>query len=480
MTNIQNIKNGELMSYFTQDIREIRLFFNALLSFGTRTLAIFIIVTYTMIKTINLKLTLITLIPIIINIFIMIKLKKYLSQNYKKAQTNFTKLSQFVQESTTAIKTTKSYCSEKYQLENFIKKNQTLKKSNISVEIVSKLLDISVQICFGLCYAISLIYGSTLVLNGSITIGDFTAFNSYISLFVFPVEIIPVLISRYKRAQVSYKRLDNFFSLPKEKILISENNNKEDLISGDIEIKNLSYNYPTTIEVALKNINLTIKQNSTLGIIGTIGSGKTTLVNLLVRLYDIPNGKIKIGDKDINDIPLSSLRKSFSYITQDNFLFSTSIKDNITLFNNEYNNKDIEDSVKSSMLYDEITQMKNGIDTIIGDNGEDLSGGQRQRVAISRAFVRRSNFIIFDDTFSALDNKTEEQVLENVKKLCEDKTCIIISNRISDVKDADNIIVLDNGEIIEQGNHTELLKNNKLYTKFYNQQTSKENIDTLI
>lgn len=196
-----------------------------------------------------------------------------------------------------------------------------------------------------------------------------------------------------------------------------------------------------------------------------------------MKLYPVQNGKIFIGGKDINDIKLTDLRKSICYITQDNFLFSTTVKENISIFKEGYDDDEIENSTKKAMIYDEIGQMKEGLDTIIGERGVDLSGGQKQRVAISRAFLLRSNIVIFDDTFSALDNKTEEQVMKNVEKLCEGKTCIIISNRISDIKNADEIIVLEEGQIVQKGIHEDLICKEGLYRKFYNQQSSKESME---
>ena len=193
-----------------------------------------------------------------------------------------------------------------------------------------------------------------------------------------------------------------------------------------------------------------------------------------MRLFFMKTDRIGFSKWSCDDIELANLRNSISYITQDNFLFSTTIKDNISLFRENFDDSQIEESTEKSMISGEIEKMKNGIYTIIGERGIDLSGGQKQRVVISRAFLNKSNIVIFDDTFSALDNKTEKLLLENIKELVKNKTCIIISNRISDIKDANNIIVLDDGKIIEQGKHTELLKNNKLYTKFYNQQSSKE------
>ncbi len=455
MTDLQNIKNGELMSYFTKDVTEVRAFFFRSISYGIRVVAIFIINIYIMISNVNLKLTLITLCPIIITTFVVIKLKAYVEKSFKKSQKYFTELSEYVQESTDSIRTIKAYFGEYHQLKEFMHKNNLLKKSNNTVDIHSTLLSTSINLGFGICYAVTLLFGSKLVLSGEISIGDFTAFNGYIGLFYGPVSWLPSLISRYKRAQISYQRVDTLFQLEREKINLK--NIEQESVSGDIEIKNLTYNYPANIEVALKNINITIPKGKTLGIIGTIGSGKTTLMNLLMKLYTIQNGHITIGGKDINEIPTEVIRNSICYITQERFLFSTTIKENITLFKENYEEKDIMDSTKNSMLKDEIQEMKNGMNTMIGERGIDLSGGQKQRVILSRAFLQKSNIVILDDAFCALDNKTQEGVLENVRQLTQNKTCIIISNRISDIKEADEIIVLEEGEIIQRGVHENLI-----------------------
>ncbi|MBO5479146.1 MAG: ABC transporter ATP-binding protein [Clostridia bacterium] len=472
MTSLQNIKNGELMSYFVKDISEIRQFIYRLLSYGTRFVFTVIIATYAMMSGVNVKLTLVTLCPIIVTIFLIIKIKEYVESSFRKSQKYFTELSEYVQESTDAIRTTKAYTGEMNQLKEFIRKNRKLREANNAVDVHSTLLSTCLNICFGLCYGISLLYGSKLVLEGTITTGDFVAFNGYIGLFVGPVTWLPGIISRYKRAKLSYQRLDNVFSLEREKINV-KTEDKEDDFKGNIEIKDLSFNYPENIEMVLNHINLKINKGETLGIIGTIGSGKTTLMNLLLRLYPVPNGKIQIDGKDINDIPLLTLRKHICYITQDNFLFSTSLKENIKLFKEGIEDEQIKESTKNAMIYDDIEKMQNGIETIIGERGVDLSGGQKQRVVISRAFLNKSKVVIFDDTFSALDNRTEQMVLNNVKKLVKDKTCIIISNRISDIRDADQIIVLDGGNIIESGTHESLLKEQGRYYNFYKEQTAK-------
>lgn len=477
--DIQKIKNGEIMSYFVKDVTEIRAAIYRILSYGTRILFTTIIVGYTMAEGVNLKLTIITLLPILVTAYLIVVIKKYVEKNFEKSQRYFTGLSEYVQESTDAIRTTKAYSQEYYQLKGFIKKNKKLKASNNAVDIHSTLLSTCINICFGLCHGISLLYGSRLVLSGEITVGDFVAFNGYISLFVGPVSWIPSIISRFKRAQISYRRLENFFKLEREKIDIKSKKLIEEL-NGDIVIKNLNFNYPESLDMVLEDINIEVKKGQTLGIIGTIGSGKTTLLSILVGLYPVKRGKIFIDGKDINDISIPVLRENISYITQDNFLFSTTLKENVSLFKDVYDKFFIDDSIKNAMLYDEIKHMPKEINTTIGgEEGVELSGGQKQRIAISRAFLKRSNMVFLDDTFSALDNRTEKMVLENIKELTNGKTCIIVSNRISDIKNSDQIIVMHEGRIIEKGTHESLLNEGNMYYSFYIQQSSKEEGDNI-
>lgn len=479
---IQNKKNGELMSYFVKDIREIRMVVARVFSHGSRIIFFSIFAIYSMIINVDLKLTIFTIVPIIITSFIIIKIKEYIVKSYKKAQESFTELSEYIQESTDAIRTVKAYSQEKQQLKKFIKINQKLRENNNSVDIHSALLTTTINICFGLCYAIALIYGSKLVILNQITIGNFVAFNGYIGLFYGPVSWLPSVISRYKRAQVSYNRLDKVFKMEKEKINTNTFENgmiKVNKLEGNIEIKDLNYHYPNSLPIVLENFNITLKKGETLGIIGKIGAGKTTLVNLLSGLYNVEKGKIFIDGKDINNIPIEELRENICYITQDSFLFSTKLKDNISLFKDDYDDNEIETSTKKAVIYDEIYNMPNNIETVIGERGIDLSGGQKQRISISRAFLKQSSIVIFDDTFSALDNKTEETLIKNIIELTKDKSCIIISNRISDIKHSNKIIVLENGKIVEKGTHEELINKGKKYYEYYKQQAT-QNIDSIL
>jgi ATP-binding cassette subfamily B multidrug efflux pump len=472
LQNIQDIKNGEIMSYFVKDTNEIRSTVYRIISHGIRIVFTFILAIYQMAKGVNIYLTIAVMLPIILATIIVIKIKKYVEISFKNAQNKFTEMSEYIQESTDSIRTTKAYSCEGSQLKEFIRKNKLVRQNNNTVDIYSNLLSTCIKICFGICYSISLLYGSRLVLDGKITIGELVAFNGYIGLFVGPVNWLPTLISRFKRAQISYERLDKVFSLDVEKIN-TKSNIKTERLEGNIEIKDLSFHYPGVLEKALEDINIQVGKGKSLGIIGTIGSGKTTLMNLITRLYSIPNGKIVIDGKDINDIPIEVLRSNICYITQDNFLFSTTLKDNISLFREEYKEDDIKESTKKAIIYEDIEQMPNGLDTVVGERGGDLSGGQKQRMAISRAFLKNSTILIFDDTFSALDNKTSEKLIDNIKELSKQKTCIIISNKVSDVKHSDTIIVLDNGRIIERGTHNELIDKKGIYNEFYEQQSTK-------
>lgn len=469
---LNKIKNGEIMSYFFSDLRKVTMTTAKFISTGTRIIANFTIAIIMMSNSANIKLTLVSLIPIFMTIVVIILIRNRMDKSFKLAQKSFTELSEYVQESTDSIRTMKAFCGEEKQINEFEFKNATLKKNNINVSINQNLLFVCVSFGFGIAYAISLLYGSKLVLQGQISIGDFIAFNGYLAILEGPVNWIPWLFGRAKKFKVSFDRLNKMFKLPEEEIDNFEKSNEEKL-NGDIEIKNLTYNYLGYIETVLENINIDIKKGESLGIIGVVGSGKTTLMNLLLKLYDVERGKIFIDGKDINDIPVKTIRDNICYITQDNFLFSATLKENINLFKDEYKDEDIEDSTKQAMIYDEISHMEDGINTVIGEKGIDLSGGQKQRVVISRAFLNNSNIIIFDDTFSALDNRTEQHVLNNIKELTKNKTCIIVSNRISDIKDCDKIIVLEQGEIVEQGNHQTLLQKDGKYQEFYQNQAHK-------
>lgn len=471
LEDIKTIKNGEIMSHFVVDVKKVPRYLLRFYSAILRAVANIIIVFTLMAESSNIKLAICAIVPIFVSIIILVIIRKKIRKDYKAARQSYTKLSEFVQENTDSIRTVKAFSGEKIEEDNFEEKNQELRKNNLKVSYNKGLSDVIINIGIGISYTIAIMWGTNLVVNGNMTVGNVVAFIGYLTLLDLPMRFIPWVISRYDELKISVSRLDKMFKLPEEKIKVEEN--VTETISGDIEINNLSYHYPDSLDKVLSEITLNVKKGETLGIIGVIGSGKTTLMNLLLKLYFVPRGKISIGGKDINDIPTEILRNSICYITQENFLFSSSLKENINLFKDIYKDEEIEESTKKAMIHDEIQKMEEGINTIIGEKGIDLSGGQKQRVVISRAFLNNSNIVIFDDTFSALDNKTEQHVLNNIKELVKDKTCIIISNRISDIKDCDKIIVMEQGKIIERGKHNDLLKRDGKYHEFYKGQANK-------
>lgn len=464
---MQKIKNGELMSYLTKYVKDIKNGFKSFILHFLRLIIVLVILSIYMFQ-INMKLTGLIFLPIIIDGLIIFILTEKIKKIYDKSQKNYTDLSEFVQESTDSIRTTKSFNGENKNIVKFEEKSKNLKIENIKLSKYRMLLYISVQICFAFCYGITAIYGTRLIIQNTITVGEFIVFNGYILEMIWPLIWLSKLFENIKTVKVAISKLEGLYSLQ-----IEELPETKQLIQGDIKIQKLNFNFDESNEKEiLKNINLSIKSGEKLGIIGTIGSGKTTLANILLKLYDIKDNQIYIDNKDINKLNTSELRDSFCYITQESFLFSSTIKNNVTLFNNAFTNEEVWRSIEYACLDEEVKNMENGIETLIGEKGITLSGGQRQRIAIARAFLYNQIFTIFDDSFSAIDNKTEKVVLNNIKDFFKNKTCIIISNRISDVKIADKIIVLENGQIVQEGTHEKLLRENGLYKNFYIQQSS--------
>lgn len=476
--NVEEIKNGKLMAFFVSDAKRVARLSTRILSTIVRLIFNFVIVGTLMGQASNYKLAIAAMLPVMATLIIIYFMRNFVSESFRKSQESFTELSEFVQESTDSIRTMKAFAGEEVQIDEFDKKNDSVRTNNLRVIRNQSLMDVLITLGFGIAYAITLLGGSNLVIAGEMSIGDLVAFTGYLGVLAMPVFWFPWLLTRFKKIRVSAERLSELVNLPEEDIDVHDTKDYGSL-KGDIKINDLTYNYPGYIERVLEHINIDIKQGESLGIIGVVGSGKTTLMNLLLKLYNVERGKIFIDGVDINDIPTKKIRDNICYITQDNFLFSASLKENINLFKDEYKDSEIEESTKMAMIYEEISEMQEGIHTIIGEKGIDLSGGQKQRVVISRAFLNNSNIVIFDDTFSALDNRTEQHVLNNIKKLTKDKTCIIISNRISDIKNCDKIIVLEQGVIVEQGTHESLLTERKKYYEFFESQAHKTDFAVL-
>lgn len=469
----QTRKTGDLLAYGINDISAVRLTFGPGLANITNSLGMSIIVVLSMSRSINLKLTLYALVPVPVIIYLMIKIGSLIRKRFTIVQENFAAISDRVQENISGIRVIKAYVQEKEEVNKFQILNDEMRESNIKMVRVSSLLTPMMEMCFGFSFMISLIYGSSLVRSNIISLGDFIAFNGYLTMIIRPIRSIGRVINISQRGMASFKRLDSIFKV-KSDILHNTGDPNLVEIKGDIEFRDLTFKYKNAEEAVLRNINLKIEKGKTLGIIGDTGSGKTTLVDILLRLYNVDRGMVLIDGRDINDYSLHVLRENIGYVPQDNFLFSASIKESINFSRDIYSDEEIEEATKLSVIYDNILDFTEGFDTIVGERGVNLSGGQKQRISIARAIIKEPNILIFDDALSAVDTKTEDKILEHFKVIMKGNTGIIIAHRISSIKDADKIVVMDHGQIVEEGSHEELLEKRGYYFKIFKDQYKEE------
>lgn len=462
-----NRKTGDLVAYAINDINAIRRVFG----FGFVALIEGVLINtvsiYYMARTIEPVLTLMALAPVPIVVTVTILLRKTIRNRFEKVQKAFATISEKVQENIMGIRVVKAFSQEDYEMDKFDQLSRNNVKTHMSMVRVSGLLGPVTQVCFSFSFLFFIIYGSKLVAAGTISLGDFIAFNTYMAAIMRPVINISRIIEIWQRGAASAGRLNDIFSETSD-ISIGD---ESEIKNYDIVIKNLTFTYPQAQQPALKNINLTIPSGSTLGIIGKTGSGKTTLANLLLKLYPIPDGNITINDIDINKISIETLRENIGFVPQDNFLFSTTIKSNIGFYHEGITDEEIEEAARMSGVFDDILEFPEGFDTVVGERGITLSGGQRQRVTIARALAKNPCILILDDSLSAVDTETEKEVLGNIRNILKHRTGIIISHRVSTVMNADKIIYLEDGEIIEQGSHQELMALKGVYYKLYMSQS---------
>lgn len=470
-----NHRTGDLIAYAINDISAIRKVFGFAFVAAIEGILINSVSIYYMAGTINPVLTVIALSPAPVVILVTVFLRKTIRNRFENVQKAFAGISERVQENIMGIRVIKSFAQEKPEMEKFNKLSMKNVKTQMNLVKVSGSLDPVTQVCFSFSFLVFIIYGSKMVTTGEISLGDFIAFNTYMASIMGPVRNISRIIEVWQRGAASVKRLNEIFS---EESDIPDGGEKPEEKSGyDIKIKNLNFTYPNTLVPVLKNINLSIKPGSTLGIIGKTGSGKTTLANLLLKLYPVGDGHIYLNGIDINSISIEVLRENIGFVPQDNFLFSTTIKQNISFYHAGISDEEVEQAARMSGVYDNIIEFPNGFDTVVGERGVTLSGGQRQRVSIARALAKNPSLLILDDSLSAVDTGTEAEILGNLKSILNKRTGIIISHRVSTVMHSDKIIYLDDGAVIEEGSHQELMDLGGAYYKLYISQTEKSSMD---
>lgn len=465
-------KTGDLIAYAINDISAVRMTFGPATALSINGIVLCVISIYSMCTAIDIRLTLMTLIPIPFIIIFTTKIGKLIKLRFRKVQENFANISDKVQENIYGIRVIKAYVQENDEIKNFENLNKEISDSNISMVKASSLLTPVIEVSFSISFVMNLIIGGNMVINKSISLGDFIAFNTYLTMIMNPIISIGRVINIYQRGMASLGRLNDIFKI-KPQIKDVPSSHKNQRLNGYIEFKNFDFVYPNSEEEkVLHNINLKLHKGKTLGIIGKTGSGKSTLVNSLFKLYNVEPGNIFIDDKDINSIPLEVLRSNMAIVPQDNFLFSDTIKNNISFFKDIYPMEAIENASKNSLMYESILKFNDKFETLLGERGVNLSGGQKQRLSIARAIIKDPAILILDDSLSAVDTITEKQILSNLKIIRQDKTNLIISHRISTIEDADEIIVIDNGHICEHGTHKELLKQKGEYYEIYIEQSN--------
>lgn len=469
-------RTGDLMSRISEDVGKVREYVGPALMYSINTLTLFIIALFLMFREAPM-LTLYTIIPLPILSFFIYVLSKKIHKKSTIVQVWLAKLSTFTQESFSGVSVIKSYSIEDQINRDFDILSAESRQKNIDLVKVQALFFPLMIFLIGLSNVIVIYIGGLQYINGEIdSIGVIAKFIIYVNLLTWPVATVGWVTSVVQQAEASQKRINEFLKQDPE---IKNKTIEPSKIDGTIEFKNVSFIYPDTNIQALKDVSFTIDKGQTLAILGNTGSGKSTILDLIGRLYDINSGQITIDGIEIDKLNLKSLRNSIGYVPQDAFLFSDSIKNNIMFGKEDATEEEVINAAKNADVHKNIKGFTNGYNTILGERGITLSGGQKQRVSIARAIIKEPKILLFDDCLSAVDTETEEKILKNLSKLIVGKTTIIVSHRVSSAKNADKIIVLDDGKIIQTGSHESLIDVDGYYKKLYLNQLTENNSNNL-
>jgi len=466
-------RTGDLMNRITEDVSRVRMYAGPAIMYSLNMITLFIVAFFYMYNQ-SPKLTLYTIIPLPILSFLIYFLSKEIHKRSTIVQEYLSQLSTFTQESFSGISVIKAYGIEPITYDNFEVLSTENRQKQIDLTKVQALFFPLMILLIGISNILVIYIGGKQYIDGEIeSIGVIAEFIIYVNMLTWPVATLGWVTSIVQQAEASQKRINEFL---KEDPDIKNNVNSETKINGTIEFKNVHYTYNDTNIEALKGLSFKVNSGDTLAIIGKTGSGKSTILDLIGRLYDIDKGSIEIDGSNIEKVNLNSLRNSIGYVPQDAFLFSDSIKNNIKFGLVNASDDDVIKAAKNAVVHKNIESFKNGYETVLGERGITLSGGQKQRVSIARAILKNPQILLLDDCLSAVDTETEEQILNNLNKVSAGKTTIIVSHRISSAKNANNIIVLEEGNIIQQGSHDQLINIDGYYKELYLKQLS-EKID---
>lgn len=465
-----NRRIGDLMAHAISDVsvlREVTMqgFYNVL-----EAVILISISVVAMVSSVNPLLTLFTMLPLPGLSILAYRFNKKIQTQSSDVQRAIADITSRVQEFVAGIRVVKAFVREEKEREQFTRNNRHAVQMNRRYVRTNSLFSSLSSGIVGFSFLVSVIVGGLMVMKEMITLGEFIAFNTYLSLLTSPIENLGKVVNQLQRGRASEKRLLEIFNTRPDVVDDVEADLSIDHLDGDIEIRNLTFAYPEAKKPSLTDISLKVPKGTSLAIVGRVGSGKSTLIHLLVRLYNPPKGTIFIDGRDIHEIPLRTLRGQVGIVPQDQFLFSSTIRDNIGFDPHPYSDAEIEKAAKIAQVYDNIAEFPQKFETTLGERGISLSGGQRQRVSIARAIIKKPSVLIFDDSLSAVDTETEDLILQGLNSLMHERTTIIIGHRISSVQGADQIVVLEEGAIVERGTHRELLELQGLYADMYHKQ----------
>ena len=465
-------RTGDLMNRISEDVSRVRMYLGPAIMYTINLVVLFILVIVTMLS-VNTELTLYVLLPLPLLSITIYYVSNIINKKSERVQQQLSTLSAFVQEAFSGIRVIKAYNRTQVMEDDFRKESDEYKNRSLGLVKVNALFHPIMILLIGLSTILTVYIGGQLTIAGEITTGNIAEFVIYVNMLTWPVAALGWVTSLVQRAAASQERINEFLKTKPEIVNLVE---EETPIYGNIAFRNVSFTYPDSGLKALNGIDLEVKQGKSLAIIGRTGSGKSTIANLICRLYDTDSGSVEIDGKDIRDVNLNSLRRGIGYVPQEVFLFSDSISNNIS-FGERVNDSDrsvIEQAAQDAVIYSNIMEFPEGFDTKVGERGITLSGGQKQRISIARAIIKSPNILIFDDCLSAVDTETEEKIITNLKRIMRDKTTIIISHRVSSVKHCDHVIVLDEGQIVEEGDHAQLIDQKGIYFDLYQKQLLEE------
>jgi ATP-binding cassette subfamily B protein len=467
-------RTGDLMNRISEDVAKVRMYVGPAVMYTINTFIRFTVVIIYMYN-VSPLLTLYTLLPLPVLSFIIFKLSTEINKRSTVFQQYLSKISSFSQEIFSGIRVIKAYALEKQYQNNLEYLAQESKTKSMSLARVQSLFGPLMVALIGVSNLVVIYFGGLLYINGSIkSIGTIAEFILYVNMLTWPVASIGWVSSLVQEAEASQKRINEFLKIEPE---IKNKTNENSIIQGEIEFKNVCFTYDDTNITALQNISFKVKKGETLAILGKTGSGKSSILSLITRLYDIKEGTILVDGKKIDDINLYDLRNSIGIVPQDAFLFSDTIKNNIKFGKEDANDAEVINAAKKAVVHHNIIHFNRQYETILGERGITLSGGQKQRVSIARAILKNPVILLLDDCLSAVDTETEEQILNNLAEITNDKTTIIVSHRVSSAKNADKIIVIDEGQIIEEGSHNQLVTQNGYYAELYLKQLSEKELN---